>query len=107
MEQALVLIIGAGAAGLAAAKFLSERGVGVSLLEAPDRLGGRIPNIRSQSGRLPIELGAEFFHGERNSTRGGIRQAKFRRHKGPTPHLQAHTRPIKKMNKISPLIQQV
>ena len=57
-----VLIIGAGIAGLAAASKLGEAGFSVKILEARDRVGGRIFTQRDPSG-APIELGAEFIHG--------------------------------------------
>jgi phytoene dehydrogenase-like protein len=41
-----VLIIGAGAAGLAAAVTLTQAGVSVHILEARDRIGGRIYNVK-------------------------------------------------------------
>lgn len=59
-----VLIIGAGAAGLAAARDLAAAGVHVTILEARDRIGGRVHTIRDESLNLPIELGAEFVHGK-------------------------------------------
>lgn len=58
-----VVIIGAGAAGLAAARALSERGRSVVVLEARDRIGGRAHTIHPSESRLPVELGAEFVHG--------------------------------------------
>ena len=58
-----VVIVGAGAAGLAAAKRLREHGVRVVILEARNRLGGRIHTVRHPQSALPIELGAEFLHG--------------------------------------------
>src|SRR6266850_5511447 len=59
-----VLIIGAGAAGLSAARQLSARGLAVTILEARDRVGGRINTQRNTSVPVPIELGAEFVHGK-------------------------------------------
>ena len=41
-ESETVLVIGAGAAGLAAARELGSRGVDVTVLEARDRIGGRV-----------------------------------------------------------------
>ncbi|MEP6818668.1 MAG: FAD-dependent oxidoreductase [bacterium] len=62
-NETSVLIIGAGAAGLAAACDLSAAGFNVILIEARDRVGGRILTHHS-SNQFPVELGAEFVHGE-------------------------------------------
>jgi monoamine oxidase len=59
-----VVVIGAGVAGLAAAGRLREHGVRCTLLEARTRLGGRILTSRDPRSPVPIELGAEFVHGE-------------------------------------------
>ena len=56
-----ILVIGAGTAGLAAARTLAEAGRSVALLEAGSRIGGRILTLRE--GDEVIELGAEFIHG--------------------------------------------
>ncbi|HXJ96427.1 MAG TPA: NAD(P)/FAD-dependent oxidoreductase [Terriglobia bacterium] len=58
-----VLIIGAGAGGLAAAQSLCGAGARVRVLEARDRIGGRLYTIRDPSFPIPVELGAEFVHG--------------------------------------------
>jgi monoamine oxidase len=55
------LIIGGGMAGLAAARHLTEAGLRITLLEARERLGGRI--YTQQVENFPVELGAEFVHG--------------------------------------------
>ncbi|HKG61718.1 MAG TPA: FAD-dependent oxidoreductase [Pyrinomonadaceae bacterium] len=60
-EDADVLIIGAGAAGLAAARELSRAGISVIVVEARDRIGGR---INTHFASWPIELGADFVHGK-------------------------------------------
>jgi monoamine oxidase len=57
------LVIGAGAAGLAAARALSDHGLAVAVLEARDRIGGRIYTTRPARMFAPVELGAEFVHG--------------------------------------------
>ncbi|HTU61223.1 MAG TPA: FAD-dependent oxidoreductase, partial [Polyangiales bacterium] len=57
-QNADVLILGAGIAGLAAARALSERGVRCVVLEARDRIGGRIHSLQLDTG--VVELGAEF-----------------------------------------------
>lgn len=65
MTQADVLVVGGGVAGLAAAAELARRGRRVVLLEARNRLGGRIHTHRSAGDRSWIaELGAEFVHGD-------------------------------------------
>jgi monoamine oxidase len=69
-----VVIIGAGAAGLAAARRLHDRGVDFLLLEARDRVGGRAYTLASRHGPYPIELGAEFIHGAARSTRELMRE---------------------------------
>ncbi len=61
--DAAVIIIGAGAAGLGAAMGLREAGVSSLIVEARERLGGRIWTDHSFVAG-PIELGAELIHGE-------------------------------------------
>ncbi|HLY52468.1 MAG TPA: FAD-dependent oxidoreductase [Steroidobacteraceae bacterium] len=58
-----VIVLGAGAAGLAAAAQLQSAGRSVLVLEARDRIGGRIWTRRNPSLPVPVELGAEFIHG--------------------------------------------
>lgn len=59
-----VIVVGAGAAGLAAAAHLSRNGKSVCILEARERIGGRILTARPRGSVVPLELGAEFIHGE-------------------------------------------
>lgn len=61
------LIIGAGMAGLATARDLADAGEQVIVLEARDRLGGRIYTDRSFAG-FPVEFGAELIHGDEAPT---------------------------------------
>jgi monoamine oxidase len=58
-----VLVLGAGIAGLAAAERLAAAGRRVLVLEARDRVGGRILTIHDPAVARPVELGAEFVHG--------------------------------------------
>ena len=58
-----VVIIGGGVAGLAAASRLVRSGfINVTILEASDRLGGRIHSASNHKGH--IEMGAEWIHGQ-------------------------------------------
>jgi len=59
-----VLVIGAGAAGLAAAYDLTSAGLKVVVVEARDRIGGRICTHFDSVESFPVELGAEFLHGK-------------------------------------------
>lgn len=63
MDSSLIIVVGAGVAGLAATRHLTAAGRHVLLLEARSRLGGRILTVRDALSPLPIELGAEFVHG--------------------------------------------
>jgi hypothetical protein len=63
-RDADTIIIGAGAAGLAAAHELSANNHPCTIVEARDRLGGRIYTQRTAAFPIPVELGAEFIHGE-------------------------------------------
>tara|TARA_B100000900_G_scaffold80871_1_gene65133 strand:+ start:187 stop:1485 length:1299 start_codon:yes stop_codon:yes gene_type:complete len=55
-----VLVIGAGISGLAAAKDLNDSGYDVTILEAKDRIGGRLYTDRSLG--VPLEVGANWIH---------------------------------------------
>jgi monoamine oxidase len=58
-----VVVVGAGAAGLEAAWRLRAAGRSVVVLEARDRVGGRVHTWRDPALPCPLELGAEFVHG--------------------------------------------
>jgi monoamine oxidase len=58
-----VVIIGAGAAGLAAADEVAKAGCKTLVLEARGRIGGRIFTLHDPYFAAPLELGAEFVHG--------------------------------------------
>lgn len=83
-----VLIIGAGVAGLAAAREVSASGLRVIVLEARDRAGGRIHTIRDPDAGVPIELGAEFVHGRPPETFAIVESAKLMLADIPERHWQ-------------------
>lgn len=56
-----ILVVGAGIAGLAAARELVRRGNSVVVLEARNRIGGRIWTTRAMG--IPVDLGASYIHG--------------------------------------------
>jgi len=68
-------VIGGGVAGLAAASELAAQGLDVTLLEARERLGGRILTRRPPGVALPLELGAEFIHGRPPELLAWLRRA--------------------------------
>src|SRR3954464_12826142 len=70
-----VIIIGAGASGLAAASELLRAGRSVLVLEARDRVGGRCWTRHMPGLEIPVELGAEFIHGEAKVTFALLKQA--------------------------------
>ncbi|MFI9557423.1 flavin monoamine oxidase family protein [Nonomuraea endophytica] len=60
-----VVVVGSGFAGIACARVLADRGVAVTVLEARDRVGGRIWTERI--GGAPAEMGASWIHGSRGN----------------------------------------
>jgi len=75
MKNSDVLIIGAGAAGLMAAYTLVNAGKTVTILEARDRIGGRIHTINNNGFSTYVELGAEFVHGNLPVTLSLLKEA--------------------------------
>jgi len=65
MDGDAVVVIGAGVAGLAAADALRDAGAAVQVLEARDRIGGRV--CTDTSWGVPVELGAAWVHGVRGN----------------------------------------
>lgn len=63
LVEAEIVVVGAGVAGLSAARRLAEAGRRVVVVEARERVGGRLLTVRPPGTALPVELGAEFVHG--------------------------------------------
>jgi monoamine oxidase len=74
-QSADVIVIGAGAAGLAAADELARKDRRVLVLEARERVGGRCWTRRMPGLQIPVELGAEFVHGEAKLTHALLKKA--------------------------------
>ncbi|MBR1091619.1 FAD-dependent oxidoreductase [Bradyrhizobium manausense] len=70
-----IVIVGAGAAGLMAARELARAGRRVTVLEARDRCGGRIHPLPATEFGYAADGGAEFVHGEAPVTRSLAREA--------------------------------
>ncbi|TVR90859.1 MAG: FAD-dependent oxidoreductase [Spirochaetaceae bacterium] len=65
LEKSDVVVIGAGIAGLSAARELTRKGYRVIVFEARERIGGRIWTDRSLG--LPLDLGASWIHHKRGN----------------------------------------
>lgn len=88
--QTDVLIIGAGAAGLAAAHELARCKLRVLLIEARDRIGGRIWTRQEPGLAAPIEYGAEFIHGYAPTTMAILRRGGKTAIESTDTHLRVH-----------------
>jgi monoamine oxidase len=73
-EKTDILIVGAGICGLYAGRALSLSGKKVIILEANEKVGGRIRNI-SENFSEPIDAGAEFIHGNMQLTKSLLKEA--------------------------------
>ena len=92
-----VALIGAGAAGLAAARELSQAGLRVAMVEARDRIGGRIYTLHPPELQYPIELGAEFIHGTPAHTRDLLETSGLTPYEVPDDHWMFEKNKIRKI----------
>jgi monoamine oxidase len=73
-----VIVVGGGLAGLVAARDLLARGADVQLLEARERLGGRVWTVHDKDfSDVPLELGGEFIDGEHAAIRALCHELKL------------------------------
>lgn len=84
-----IAIVGAGIAGLAAARALVDLGFDVVVIEASDRLGGRLRTVDDDDFSGPVELGSPFVS-DRASMRAVLRDAAVAT-RPFTPLLEART----------------
>ena len=87
-----VIVVGAGAAGLQAAHQLAKSGYRVVVLEARDRVGGRIFTVTPKGWPTAVELGAEFIHGGNPAFENLLRQAASPKTFGTGAALEGSTR---------------
>lgn len=73
--QVDVIVVGAGAAGLMAAAIIAEKGKSVLVLEARTYAGGRAYTLQDAMFQQPVEIGAEFIHGNLTQTIGLLKKA--------------------------------
>ena len=102
-----VIVVGGGVAGLAAAGELGRRGFDVALVEARDRLGGRVWTVRPAGWESPVELGAEFIHSGNDPFWRLIRQHRIATAPVPPRHWLARNRQIEKIENLAERIERV
>src|SRR5688572_18411777 len=85
-DPADVIVLGAGVAGLIAARDIVAAGRSVTLIEARDRIGGRVHTLHDDQSPVPIERGAEFVHGEDETFRNLLREAGLTTYDVPDQH---------------------
>ncbi len=94
------IIVGGGAAGLAAAAVLGDSGARVLLLEGRRRLGGRIWTRRPSDWPAPVELGAEFVHGRNPAIVRIVRESRLLLGRIPNVHLEARGGRLRDMGNV-------
>jgi monoamine oxidase len=76
MSKHDVILIGAGVSGLTAARELQRHGADALVLEGRNRIGGRVHTVSDPASPVPIELGAEFVHGDPPELWEALREAR-------------------------------
>ena len=78
MPRPSVLIAGAGLAGLAAARELERRGCGVIVVEARERVGGRVWTLRDGFGGMHAEAGGDLIDDDQEEIRKLVAELRIR-----------------------------
>ena len=73
-------------------------GISVLVLEARDRIGGRVQTIRGAGWPIPIEAGAEFIHGQPRETLSAVEALQLKTEEIPDRHWEARGNGIAPMN---------
>jgi monoamine oxidase len=102
-----LLILGAGIAGLRAADLLSQAGLRVTILEARNRLGGRIHTVMDKTLATPLDLGAEFIHGRPSQTLNLLKEARLTSYDVPDRHHFLRNRHLSENHRFWPQIERV
>ncbi len=87
LRRGHVVVVGAGAAGLTAARALIRAGLRATVIEARDRVGGRVDTRLDSRFGVPIEYGAEFVHGRPQGVLALSREAGVAVRRVPERHL--------------------
>jgi monoamine oxidase len=102
-----VIVIGGGVAGLAAATELARRGFAVHVVEARDRLGGRVLTQQLPGWPGPVELGAEFVHGGSEAFWRRLKRHRIGRKPAPATHWFFEKGALTKIPDVAEEIEQV
>jgi monoamine oxidase len=76
-----VIIVGAGLAGLSAARSLERRGCAVTIFEARERIGGRVWTLRDGFGGMHGEAGGELIDADQREIRELARELGLAEHR--------------------------
>src|SRR5688572_5684716 len=102
-----VIVIGGGVAGLSAAGALGRHGFRVTLLEARDRLGGRVFTTHPKGWDGPVELGAEFVHAGNEALWRRLKKHAVRSRLVPPRHWWWHQGKIERIDDLAERIENV